>query len=85
MDREPKGGGFVALILAHVVCCGGIVLVATGVLTVGGIGAWLLDGGLIWLGVGGLTVAVLFLWRRRKSTGTASNVSRRQTETVDTR
>jgi hypothetical protein len=85
MDREPKGSGFVALILAHVICCGGIVLVATGVLTVGGIGVWLLDGGLIWLGAGGLAVAVLFIWRWQKSTGTASNVSRRQTETVDTR
>ncbi len=53
MDNEPKRGGPTALILAHAVCCGGIVLVATGALS--GMGAWLLEGGLTWL----LAAAVL--------------------------
>ncbi len=66
MDNGPKRDGFPGLILAHVVCCGGIVLVATGALS--GVGAWLLDGGLTWL----LLAAVLgvvggFLLRRLAS------------------
>ena len=44
MDKEPGGGRMVGLLAAHVVCCGGIVLIATG--AVGGLGTWLLDGGL---------------------------------------
>ncbi len=53
------------LAIAHVVCCGGLILVATGAL--GGVGAWLAGSGLPWialalaLGVGG----VLF-WRRKR-------------------
>ena len=47
MSNGSGGGGFLALALAHAVCCGGLVLVATG--AVGGLGAWLLDSGLTWL------------------------------------
>ena len=65
MDSGPRGRAWPALILAHVVCCGGLVLVATG--AVGGLGAWLLDSGLAWLGAGGIAIAVLLLWRRRRS------------------
>ncbi len=65
MSNRSGGGGFLALALAHVVCCGGLVLVATG--TLGGLGAWLLDSGLAWLGAGGIAIAVLLLWRRRRS------------------
>ena len=65
MSNGSGGGGFLALLLAHVVCCGGLVLVATGAL--GGLGAWLLDSGLAWLGAGGIAIAVLLLWRRRRS------------------
>ena len=61
MSNGSGGGGFLALALAHVVCCGGLVLVATG--AVGGLGAWLLDSGLAWLGAGGIAIAVLLLWR----------------------
>ena len=57
MDSGPRGGAWPALILAHVVCCGGLVLVATG--AVGGLGAWLLDSGLAWLGAGGIAIAAL--------------------------
>ena len=62
MDNKPRGGAGPALILAHVVCCGGLVLVATGALS--GLGAWILDSGLVWLGAGGIAIAVLLLWRR---------------------
>ena len=62
MDNEPRGGAGPALILAHVVCCGGLVLVATGALS--GLGAWILDSGLVWLGAGGIAIAVLLLWQR---------------------
>ncbi len=47
MDKESNKGAFPALFVAHVVCCGGLFLVATGALS--GFGAWLLEGGLTWL------------------------------------
>lgn len=47
MDKESNGVRLPALLVAHVVCCGGLFLVATGALS--GFGAWLLDGGLTWL------------------------------------
>ena len=54
----------VGVLVANVVCCGGIVLVATG--AVGGLGTWLLDGGLTWLAVPALVAAAgLLLLRRR--------------------
>ncbi len=65
MEREPGGRGMVGLLLAHVACCGGLVLVATGALS--GVGAWLLEGGLTWLVVAALLAAAgLVLWRRRR-------------------
>ncbi len=63
MDDEPKGVPVIGLVLAHVVCCGGLVLVATGALS--GVGTWLFCGGLIWLGAAAvLAAAGLMLWRR---------------------
>lgn len=47
MDHEPKGGRLGVLLLGKLVCCGGLILVATGAAS--GVGAWLLEGGLIWL------------------------------------
>ncbi len=47
MNNESNGRGLPAFFVAHVVCCGGIFLVATGALS--GFGAWLLAGGLTWL------------------------------------
>ena len=65
MDKEPGGGRMVGLLAAHVVCCGGIVLMATG--AVGGLGTWLLDGGATWLAMPALVAAAgLLLLRRRK-------------------
>ncbi len=73
MNRKngmPKSRGMAGLALAHVVCCGGILLFATGALS--GVGAWLAGGGLPWvalalalalvLGVGG----GVLLWRRQR-------------------
>ena len=70
MDKESNGARFPAFIVAHVVCCGGLFLVATGALS--GFGAWLLEGGLTWL----LPAAVLGImgglllrrWARRAGT-----------------
>ncbi len=81
MDNEPKRGGPTALILAHAVCCGGIVLVATGALS--GMGAWLLEGGLTWLlAAAVLTAASLFLWRRRTG-GATGNVAAHHPRATD--
>lgn len=76
MDKESNGGGFPAFFVAHVVCCGGLFLVATGALS--GFGAWLLEGGLTWL----LPAAVLgvmggLLLRRRARRAGARDEPRR--------
>ena len=81
MDNEPKRGGPTGLILAHAVCCGGLVLVATGALS--GMGAWLLDGGLTWLVSAAVLAAVgLFLWRRRTG-GADGNVAAHHPRATD--
>lgn len=67
MAEQPKPGGWGALIAAKIVCCGGLLLFATGVLTVNGIGTWLHGGGVIWLVLAVLAVALLLLWRRLPS------------------
>ena len=83
MDKEPndpKLGGWAGLALVHVVCCGALLIFATGAL--GGVGAWLLDGRLIWLVLaiaGG--AAGLFLWIGRKPRGASSDKVLRQPET----
>ncbi len=82
MESGPKAedrprGGLGALILAKVVCCGGLVLVASGAF--GGVGVWSLDGGLVWLALAAALAAVgLFSWRRRKSRRAASKTSPRR-------
>jgi hypothetical protein len=50
MAEHPKPGGWGALIAAKLVCCGGLLLFATGYLTVSGIGSWLYGGGAMGLG-----------------------------------
>ena len=62
MTDEPKTG-LVPLLLIKGVCCGGLLLLASG--TLSGIGAWLLDDGPIWLVPGGVAVTLIVLWRRR--------------------
>ncbi len=46
MNNE-SGGGSPVFFIAHIACCGGLLLFATGALTV--IGAWLVEVGLTWL------------------------------------
>jgi hypothetical protein len=59
---KPGGAGFV---LAHIVCCGGILLFATGALT--GFGAWLVGSGLPWVALASLLgVGLVILWRRQR-------------------
>ena len=64
MSQKPRGG-IGGMALAHMVCCGGILLLATGAL--GGIGAWLTDGGYVWVGVAVGAVVVGALIRRRQA------------------
>ena len=52
-------GGWGALIAAKLVCCGGLLLFATGVLTMNGIGTWL--GGTAGQVVTYVVLALLFL------------------------
>lgn len=67
MDDPKPRFGMVGLVVAKVVCCGGLVLVLVGSGALSGVGAWLLDQGLTWLVVAGvLAAAGLLLWRRRR-------------------
>ena len=75
MAEHPKPGGWGALIAAKLVCCGGLLLFATGYLTVSGIGSWLHGGGAMGLGLAVLAVALLVLWRRQ-GTGKAPSDER---------
>ncbi len=63
MAEQPKLGGWGALIAAKLVCCAGLVLVASGAF--GGIWASLFDGGLTWIVAGfGVAIVCILLWRR---------------------
>ncbi len=60
-----EGRGMIGVLVAHVVCCGGIVLVATG--AAAGLGTWLVDGGAAWLLVAAVVaIAGLALWQRQR-------------------
>ncbi len=72
MTEQPKHGGWGALIAAKLVCCGGLLLFATGVLTVNGMSAWLLDGVVVWLAAAAIAAVALLLWLRRRPRGVAS-------------
>ncbi len=80
---NSRGGGMVALVLAHVVCCGGLLLAASGGL--GWVVAWLLGGGLAWIAAATIVLGVgLVLWRRRAHpTRIADNVPEARAEGCD--
>lgn len=61
-----ENGTIAALVGVKVICCGGLVLAATG--TLAGVGAWLGNAGLAWPGAGGLVMAAALIawWRRRR-------------------
>jgi uncharacterized membrane protein YfcA len=56
--------GLAALIAAKIACCGGLVLVSTGALSIAGVAGWLRDGGIFWLAIVALAAVALYLWRR---------------------
>lgn len=62
---SERDSGYVGLVVAKVVCCGGLLLLATGALS--GFGGWLLDGGLIWLVLAGIALGGGLAWWRRQS------------------
>lgn len=63
---HSSGPGLGTLIGAKVICCGGLVLAATGALS--GLGAWLAGGGYKWIGgiAGALLVGLALRYRRRR-------------------
>lgn len=67
MARD-QGVGLGALIAAKVICCGGLVLVATGALST--FGSWLITGGYIWIGAAAGAVVIGLLYRRPGRAGT---------------
>ena len=70
----------VGVLVAHVVCCGGIVLVATG--AAGGLGTWLANGGTTWLLLTAVVaIAGLALWQRQRRRACAIPCERAEPET----
>ncbi len=68
------------MLAAHVVCCGGLMLVLTGALS--GVGTWLADGGTTWLLVAALVaIAGFALWRRQRRTACAVPLEPAEPET----
>ncbi len=65
MTEGPNGLAW--LLAAKIVCCGGLLLAATGALSFGGLAGWLLDGGIAWLAIAALAVALVHLWSRHRS------------------
>lgn len=67
MTEEPNRSGFAWLLAAKVVCCGGLLLVATVTLSLGGLTSWFFDGGIAWLAIAGFAGASLYLWWRLRA------------------
>ena len=58
--------GLAALIAAKIACCGGLILVSTGALSLAGVAGWLRDGGMFWLAIVALAAVALYLWWRSR-------------------
>ncbi len=78
MGMGRGNGGLAGLLVAKVVCCGGLVLFATGALS--GFGAWLSEGGLVWLSAAALAVAAGFALRRYRQVRLDSTEDMRTTK-----
>jgi membrane protein implicated in regulation of membrane protease activity len=62
---EPsRGYGFAGLLAASIVCCGALVLAATGAVSFAGLGSWLVGGGYFWIAAAVLAVVGIYLWRQ---------------------
>ncbi len=84
MDNERGGRGTVGVLVAHVVCCGGAVLVLTGALS--GVGTWLADGGTTWLLVAAVVaIAGFALWQRQRRRACAVPLEPAEPETPSRR
>lgn len=63
---EPSNGyGLAGLLAAKIVCCGAIVLAATGAISFAGLASWLVGGGDFWLAAAVLAIVGIYLWRHR--------------------
>lgn len=61
---EPSNGYDLAgLLAAKIVCCGAIVLAATGAISFAGFASWLVGGGYLWLAATVLAVVGIYLRR----------------------
>lgn len=64
--ESPRGYGIARLVVAKIVCCGALVLAATGAVSFAGLASWLVGGVYFWLAAAALAVIGLYLWRRSK-------------------
>jgi len=62
---EPSHGfGVAGLLATKIVCCGALVLAATGAISFAGVAGWLIGGSLFWLAAAVLAIIGIVLWRR---------------------
>ncbi|WP_163271123.1 hypothetical protein [Chelativorans alearense] len=61
---EPSHGyGIAGLLVAHIMCCGALVLAATRAISFAGLASWLVGGGFFWFAGTVLAVIGIILWR----------------------
>ncbi|WP_159587667.1 hypothetical protein [Chelativorans xinjiangense] len=60
---EPSHGYGLAGLAAKIVCCGTLVLAATGAISFASLASWLVGGGFSWLAAAVLAVIGIILWR----------------------
>ena len=78
MPDQSKSRPWATLLTVKVVCCGSLLLVLTGLVSLNGLIAWFGGGGLIWLAAGlVLTALGLWMWGGRKKSGKAPASSKR--------
>ncbi len=83
MPEEPNGHGLAWLLAAKVVCCGALLLAATGALSLGGLAGWLLDGGIAWLAIAALAGVSFYLWRHHPVERRPPEPQEQETESRD--
>lgn len=84
MSKGTGGGTLATIIIAKIVCCGGLVLLVTGAMS--GLGAWLMDNGVIWLSAGfAVAAGALLLMRGRFKKSTDQHLHSRHGSSIEHR
>jgi len=69
VTEAGRTGRWAKLIAVKTVCCGGLLLFATGVLTIDGVLLWLRGSGFAWIAALGVVIAAVVFFRHRRGAG----------------